>query len=270
MYAVRQMPFVVVSSNHGSLIVNRNDHAGPVGQEYGVAHNLFTYGTLDIINEMGLFREILNIRRGAFGDGAVVLDCGANIGVYAIEFARIMNGWGHVYSFEAQEKIFYALAGNVIMNNCLNVTARWNALGSSMGTIKIPEPNYLKPASFGSFEIKASAGARDLGQQVDYAKPTSEVPMITLDSLNLSRVDLIKIDVEGMEEEVLAGAMETIKRCKPVLFIEVLKSDQNAIAKTLNALGYKFFPHGINVVALHDSDPVAHAMQAAQAQQASA
>lgn len=46
------------------------------------------------------------------------------------------------------------------------------------------------------------------------------IPMITVDSLDLNDVDLIKIDVEGMEAQVIAGALKTIERCKPVLVVE--------------------------------------------------
>ena len=85
-------------------------------------------------------------RRQYFNDGVVALDCGANIGVHSIEWAKIITGWGEVFSFEAQEKIFYALAGNVAINNCFNVTAKHVALGSKVGVIEIPQPNYHQPS----------------------------------------------------------------------------------------------------------------------------
>ena len=54
-----------------------------------------------------------------------------------------MYGWGNVISFEAQEKIYYALAGNITINNCLNVSARLSAVGLNCSSIEIPEINYL-------------------------------------------------------------------------------------------------------------------------------
>jgi FkbM family methyltransferase len=257
MHAYRPMPFVLVSSDHGTLIVNRNDYNADIpGQEYGAGHRLLNFGSLETLDETATFSQILHIRRKHFGDGVVVIDGGANIGVYTLELARILNGWGHVYAFEAQEKIFYALAGNVIMNNFLNVTARFNALGSAVGTIKIPELNYNAPGSFGSFELKKTAREQDVGQTIDYTKATAEVPMITIDSLQLPRVDFIKIDVEGMEVDVLEGAAETIKRCRPMLFVEILKSDPEKIAAMFRAHDYKMIQAGINVFAFHSSDPV--------------
>ena len=58
--------------------------------------------------EIDLALALLERRRQSFGSGMVAIDCGANIGVHTIEWARLMYGWGEVISFEAQEKIYYA------------------------------------------------------------------------------------------------------------------------------------------------------------------
>ncbi len=159
-----------------------------------------------------------------------------------------------VHAFEAQEKIFYALAGNIILNNCLNASAKHLALGSSNGKITIPEPDYLKPASFGSFEIKKSKNNEFIGQIIDYANANKEIDLITLDSLDLTRVDLIKIDVEGMEEEVLNGAKNLIGTFKPIIFIEVIKSSIENLINLLDGFGYKYLRLGMNILAIHQDD----------------
>ena len=77
-----------------------------------------------------------------------------------------------------------------------------------------------------------------------WLKPSNDgVPLITLDSLNLSEVDLMKVDVEGMELRVFMGAVETLKRCKPVLVVEDKpklrpRHDLEAPWKLLESLGY--------------------------------
>jgi FkbM family methyltransferase len=71
------------------------------------------------------------------------------------------------------------------------------------------------------------------------------IPLKTLDSFNLSGIDMIKIDVEGFEEEILAGAFDTIKRNKPVIVVEQQKHEyKDATEKTpsieiLTSWGYK-------------------------------
>jgi hypothetical protein len=118
----------------------------------------------------------------------------------------------------------------------------------------IPEPNYLIPPSYGSLELEERANNESIGQKIDYNK-TTNVDLKTIDSLALERVDFIKIDVEGMEEAVLEGAKVTIDKSKPILFIEVLKSNPDAIHKNLSALGYEIFPMGMNSLAVHKEDP---------------
>jgi hypothetical protein len=82
----------------------------------------------------------------------------------------------------------------------------------------------------------------------------SEIKCIAVDSLGLTRLDFIKIDVEGMEEEVLAGARKTIAACHPVLLIEWIKSPKQQLRQSLEDLGYSVFELGINLLAAHQTD----------------
>ena len=250
-------PFVLVSTNHGMMIVNKNDYRD---YEYdgknvrnGVGYQLLETSSYEQ-QEVDFAIGLLAARRRNYGDGVVVIDCGANIGVLSIEWARFMTGWGRVISFEAQAKLFYALAGNIVLNNCLNVDAFHAAIGNKNGIMAIPEPNYLLPSSYGSLDLEKRPNNMNIGQKIDYTK-TIDVDLKTIDSLALERVDFIKIDVEGMEEAVLDGAKVTIEKLKPILFVEILKSDPDAIHRNLSSLGYKLFPMGMNSLAVHKEDP---------------
>lgn len=250
----RPLPFVLISSNHGALIVNRNDYRMvDVQRGYGVGFQLLQTGSFDM-DEIQFALRLLQKRKTYFGSGVVAIDCGANIGVHTVEWARQMHDWGHVYSFEAQEKIFYALAGNIVINNCLNVTARHCAVGASCGRLNIPEPNYLVPSSYGSFELQQKNTNEFIGQAIDYTK-TKEIPLISLDSLALTRLDLIKIDVEGMEWDVLQGALHALEQLKPIVIFEHIKSDKAQLMALFEAKQYECFVVGINVVAVHREDP---------------
>lgn len=250
----RPAPFVLISTSNGAMIVNRNDYQMTShNQGFGVSYQIMNNSCWNQ-DEVLFVLNLLRLRRKYYGDGVVAIDCGANLGMHTVEWAKLMPTWGHVWAFEAQEKIFYALAGNVIVNNCLNVTAKHAAVGAQNGHIDIPEPNYLVPSSFGSFELKKRQQTEFIGQEVDYDAPTKRVDLLALDSLPIERVDFIKIDVEGMEEEVLAGAENLIKQHHPMMSIEVIKSDQVRLVDFLTRRGYSVFPFQLNVLAVHKTD----------------
>jgi FkbM family methyltransferase len=257
----RPIAFVLAASNHGSMIVNRNDYrmVNPMSG-YGVGYQILQYSGFDE-QEVGLALALLRCRRKHFGDGVFALDGGANVGVHTIEWARHMHGWGEVLSFEAQEKVFYALAGNIALNNCLNARARFAALGAESGVLSVPKPNYFEPASFGSLEIKSRSNTEFIGQKISYAsEDCDDVTMIAIDSLNLGRLDFLKLDIEGMELEVLSGARRTLERCQPIILVEVIKSDRAALSSCLLDLGYRLYPMGMNTLAVHQSDPTLRQM----------
>ncbi|MFM9967523.1 MAG: FkbM family methyltransferase [Burkholderiales bacterium] len=256
----RPIPFILISSNHGTMIINRNDYRMTDSNSgYGVGFQLLNTSSFDQ-QEIDFALALLELRRKNFGSGVIAIDCGANIGVHTIEWSRFMYGWGEVISFEAQEKIYYALAGNVAINNCLNVTAKFAAVGAQCSSIEVPEPNYLIPSSYGSFELKESSKNEFIGQTIDYKK-TKTVPLISVDSLNLKRLDFIKIDVEGMEEDVLEGAKDSIKNYHPIMMVEIIKSDKSKIETFLVENGYKFFPSGLSLIAIHRDDPVSNTVK---------
>ena len=141
------------------------------------------------------------------------------------EWAAAMTGWGSVIAIEAQERVYYALAGNIAINNCFNAFALHAAVSSESGTMTIPNPNYLVPSSFGSLELRQSVRNEFIGQKIDYAANTVVIRKLTLDEINLPRVDFIKIDIEGMELEALEGARQTIDRSQPIMLLERIKAD---------------------------------------------
>ncbi|MGM4997835.1 FkbM family methyltransferase [Tardiphaga sp. 538_B7_N1_4] len=247
--------FCLVSSDHGPMIVNRFDYNHTFsGDFYGVGAQILENGCYDP-RDVNALKDLLRCRRNHFGNGVVALDIGANIGVHSVEWAKLMRGWGSVVSVEAQERVFYALAGNLTLQNCFNARAIWAAIGEVEGELDIPEPDYTQQASFGSFELKPRVGGEFIGQAIDYGKPTSRVRQTTIDSLGLERLDLLKLDIEGMESEGLNGAVETIARCKPILFVETIKSDKVAISSFLGEMSYRVLPNGMNILAVHKDDP---------------
>jgi len=251
-------PFGILSTAHGTIIVSHNDYSvNHLGQRYGVGHQLFSNGCYEP-EELGLITTVLNAVKQASSHPVVFLDCGANIGIHTVELARFMHGWGRIIAFEAQEFIYYALCGNIALNNCFNARAVHAALGKECGTLSIPKIDYLIPASIGSLELKHSSKTEFIGQTIDYAESAGvQTPMITLDSLNLEKVDFIKMDIEGMEMEVLHGALSTLKTFRPTMLVEALKINIGEFNALMAELGYKCYGFGINALAVHPENPVA-------------
>jgi FkbM family methyltransferase len=251
----RKLAFVLASSNHGTMIVNRFDyHMASPGRAYGVGFQLLETARFDA-NEVEMVLKLLDLRRKHHGNGVIAIDCGANIGVHTIEWAAAMTGWGSVIAIEAQERVYYALAGNIAINNCFNVNAIHAAVSSEAGSMKIPSPNYFTPSSFGSLELRQRDNNEFIGQAINYSpESTVTIRKMALDDLKLARVDLIKIDIEGMEMEALVGAQQTIEKCNPIMLVESIKASADQLRSWLQNRNYKIFNVGINLLAIHTSD----------------
>jgi FkbM family methyltransferase len=258
---LRPIAFVLSATNHGSMLVNRFDYRLVENSGYGVGYQLLNNSCFDP-NEIDFALQLLQARKEVYGDGLVALDCGANIGVHTIEWAKFMHGFGEVIAFEAQERIFYALAGNITLNNCFNARAIWAAVGESSGVLNIPVPNYFSPSSFGSLELKQNNHNEFIGQAIDYsADKLTPTRLMTIDELALKRLDFIKIDIEGMEMEALRGGINSIREYKPIMMIERIKSNETEISNWATDLGYKIFNLGINILCVHNSDTVINRIQ---------
>lgn len=254
----RPIAFVLAATAHGLMIVPRNDRVEVEGGAYGVGGQLLALGSY-AQQEVDQIKALLSLRRERFGDDVVMLDVGANIGVMTIDCARHMYDWGTVVAFEPQERLFQAMCGNLVINNLRNAHAFILALGNEDRMISVPIPDYDSSGSYGSLELKGRN--EDLGQEIAGDTPHHYVSVVPLDIFcsrqKIDRIDFIKIDVEGMELDVLAGAEKTIRRCQPILWVEQVKNDRSALHVALDDLGYQAFPAGMNLLCVpKDADYV--------------
>lgn len=151
--------------------------------------------------------------------GSVVLDIGAQYGDFSILCAKKYEV-GMVYSFEPISRNFNVMIENLALNEVSNFRAFNSAVGSKEGEIMIDGEN-------------AMASAFD-------QNPNCKVNLVSIDSMHLKHVDLIKIDVEGFEMEVLEGARNTITRDLPPLIIEVhSKLLKEEVLDFTGKLGYR-------------------------------
>jgi len=198
---------------HGVMLYSVND--------IFLGRMLDLYGELSE-GEVALFAQIL-------APGAVALDIGAHVGAHTLAMSRLVGSAGRVIAFEPQRAIFQMLAANLALNAIRNVDARHAACGAAPGTIAVPRTDIGAEGNFGGVSM---GGGED------------RVPLATIDGLDLPRCDLIKIDVEGMEAQVLAGGRATIARLQPVLYLENDREDKSsALLRLLSELGYRCFAH---------------------------
>lgn len=169
-------------------------------------------------------------------DKPIVVDIGANLGWFSFELKNA-NPDSTIFAFEPQKTIYYMLCGSIVLNCFNDIHAYHMAMGDTNAIIQVPVFDYSVVSNFGGVEIDPyRVHKENIGQSATKFEP---VTLRTLDSFNFSRLDILKVDVEGMEEKVLVGAIETIKRCKPIIFIEFLKSDARKLQKQIEDLGYE-------------------------------
>ena len=142
--------------------------------------------------------------------GFFVADVGAYRGWYTALASKIVGSDGHIYSFEPEPTNFRMLLKVISLNKLRNVTPFRLALSDKDGL----ETLYVSPKYPTMHSIVMKRGNKSINvsaRELDTLVKTGEI----------SRLDLIKIDVEGAELEVLKGASTTIERIKPILSIEV-------------------------------------------------
>jgi hypothetical protein len=104
-------------------------------------------------------------------------------------------------------------------------------MGTEQGFVAVPDIDPRAEFNFGGVTLlEGNAGI--------------PVPCLTLDQLNLTKVDFLKIDVEGMEAQVLLGGQQMLKKFKPILYVENDRLEKSeALIGIIGSLGYRMFWH---------------------------
>lgn len=219
---------------------------------------LVEYPTVDLISKVTLEKGGWGLKYNVFASrfglaNSVIIDVGANIGSFTLFMAK-QHPDCLVYAFEAQRIKSYQLAGNIYLNNLENVFVEQVALTDSD----------TKQLSF-VIADKHSNGASRLQSEANQTYFTGEkivaVPARRLDDYlyDTKPVSLIKIDVEGHEENVIRGGRETILKYKPIILFnswdfDWAKAKQNSLMNYIQSLNYDIFPIDIHeYLACHTS-----------------
>jgi len=206
---------------HGIMLYNLNDtHLGTMLDLYGEYSEA----------EADMFRHFLK-------PGMTAVEVGANIGAHTLALAGIVGPQGRVLAFEPQRIVFQMLCANLAVNGIEHVDAHWAAVGSAPGRITVPRLAGTQRTNFGGLAVGGGQG--------------DEVSLLTLDSLELPACDFLKIDVEGMERDVILGTRQTIRRLRPTISVENDREEKSpALIQLLWDLAYDCYwdiPHYIHV-----------------------
>lgn len=197
---------------HGLIAYRSNDkYLGKCLDEYGE----FSMGEVEIFQRY-ITREM------------TVIDCGSNIGILTVEMSKLAKV---VISLEAERLLYQMTCANLALNDRRNVIALHAAAGKDDGAVHVPNINFDVDANFGCMQAEGHTAG-------------DAVRLMRLDSMKLDNCGFIKIDVEGMERDVLIGAGETIKKFRPILYVENdRKEKSHALISCIMALGYTIYWH---------------------------
>lgn len=163
------------------------------------------------IIETGVFEEdTTRAIRKLVKPGDVVMDIGANIGDLTVVMAQILDGSGKIYAFEPQREYLNILKKTSSINQINNL---------EIYSIGLSDQTYSK--------ISYSDGITASLHWTQLTKPKSSqvIKLTTLDQFvlkhHLNRLDFLKIDVDGHEPAILKGGLNSIKKFKPTILLEV-------------------------------------------------
>lgn len=173
-------------------------------------------------------------------NGMTFFDIGANLGWYGLHVAKL-NPRSRVFAFEPIPKTFGYLKSNVTLNGLPNMQVfPFGLFSESSERVFFVNPEVMGAAS--TSEMTSGAGEPERCRVRTLDDIVSELRV---------DVDFIKADVEGAELFVIRGGLETIKRCKPVVFAEMLRKHSatfkyhpNEIINLLREIGYGCFVCG--------------------------
>lgn len=176
-------------------------------------------------------------------DDAVCLDVGANIGLYSLGLS-VLAPRGRIYAFEPSPSCFGHLQSNLSANRIDNAEATQVAVSDTTGTVHFHDFDFFSAGSFSS----------DEGSLLDtesYGSQAFEAQATTLDDFvadrEIERVDFIKVDVEGAELSVLAGAEKTLATWRPKVVLEFntfgFSIHQSVLPQVALARLREVFPH---------------------------
>lgn len=162
--------------------------------------------------------------------GMNFIDIGANVGSHTLYMSKLVGDAGKGFAFEPCQSHASILFFNLMNNNCFNTTVYQYGCSNVERTMYIQEQytNTKKSTNFGAITLQSEKKGND-----------EKVNTILLDSLSLPRIDVVKIDAEGMEEEVILGMKQCIERDKPTFIVEIHSENETKMFALFSSMDYR-------------------------------
>lgn len=188
---------------------------------------------------------------GLLQPGDVAVDAGANIGGFAMPLSRAVGPMGELHAFEPFRLLFQLLTANCVLNGLRSCITHNKGLGS-VATRKVLRMPGLNAIGNPSKMYVADSVASEMHITYDIQHQET-VEVIRLDDLTLPKLNLIKIDVESMELELLIGAQDTLKRCRPVIYVEDSEGDLGTMREPTRVIKHLSERHSYGCINLAQS-----------------
>lgn len=207
------------------LLKRRIEHIGDqfIRTEY-LGHDFLLFEndriSQQILNGHGWENHITRVIDIFCKPGMIVVDCGANFGLFTLQLAKAVGAQGKVYAFETQNLISQQLNLNVITNGFRNVEIFRNAVWR-----KSSEKLFME-------EMDTSQALVNIGAAKLVDASQNPVLSLALDDLQLSQCDFIKLDVQGSEVDCLLGAEKIISKLRPILIVEIENAHLQSLGRS--------------------------------------
>lgn len=203
------------SESPSRLWTARYGMMAPIASKGPVARSLQRYGEWA--------EQELNLLSGLIQDGQSVLEFGGEYGAHTLWFAQAVGEEGAVHVAEPRRLPFQQLCANVAINQLTNVYTHSRWLGRAAAQVPLSS---------------LPGGVVQEGEQDE------TVTTATVDSLQLERLHLLKINLPGSLIDLLLGAAETIRKHRPIIYYRLSGIDQvEAEVQAIKELGYRCWSH---------------------------
>jgi FkbM family methyltransferase len=234
LHAVKTVQALFGKSNRNIAVVKRRGIRWSLDLNEGIDFSIYLIGGFEP-RTLRLYQKIIQ-------PGYTVLDIGANVGSHTLPLAKLVGNNGRVVAFEPTTFAYRKLIVNIALNPELSPR-----IIPMQAMLVADSRARLAPGLFSSWPLESSSDLHEehKGRLMDTSGASVETLDDAVDRLNLSRIDFLKIDVDGYEYPVLKGGLQTLKIHKPSIIMEfapyLIKLEEfYDMVELLVGLGYQF------------------------------